>query len=159
MGSKFMRQGGCLRTPFLCSQEVTTSSFLLPYYRLLGLHVKAVRHCQVLPAFDHVPHLGSTRAINAMSPAMRRPTGLLQLPWQLSGLLEDAPHDDMELTLSILGRGEGGAVASGVLPALKDTALAVMDCSMVTEAPDREGWASMGPSGASWGSVTNLQPA
>lgn len=47
-----------------------------------------------------------------MSPAMKRPKGLLQLPWQLSGLCEDAPHEDMELNLSMLGTGEGGAVAS-----------------------------------------------
>ena len=88
---------------------------------------------------------------------MKCPKGLLQLSWQLLGLLEDATHDDMELNLSILGMGEGGATASRALPALKEAALAVMDCSMVTEAPDREGWASMGPSGDSWGSVTNLQ--
>lgn len=84
-----------------------------------------------------------------MSPAMKRSKGLLQLPRQLSGLLEDAPHDDMELNLSILGSGEGGCIRSGVLPALKDTALAVMDCSMLTEAPDGEGRASIGPSSAS----------
>lgn len=44
-------------------------------------------------------------------------------------------------------------------PALKDAALAAIDCSIVTEAADKEGWASMGPSGANWGNVTNLQQA
>lgn len=88
--------------------------------------------------------------------------GLLQLPWQLPELLEDVPHDDMELNRSMLGTGEGGVIASCMLPARKEAALAVIDCSIVTEAPDREAGPSRGLSGAcgaSWDSVSDLQSA
>lgn len=86
--------------------------------------------------------------MSAQSPAVQFPRRLLPLPWQLPGLLQDAPHDDMELNRSMLGTGEGGVKASCMLPALKEAALAVMDCSIVTEAADREGGPGRGLSGA-----------
>ena len=98
--------------------------------------------------------------VSVQSPAVELPRGLLQLPWQLPGLLEDAPHDDMELNRSILGMGEGGVIASCMLPARKEAALAVIDCSIVTEASDRDGGPSRGLSGAcgaNWDSVSDLQ--
>lgn len=51
-------------------------------------------------------------------------------------LVEEPSQDDVELNLSMLGRGEGGEYASGMLSGLKEAALAVMDCSMVNEAAD-----------------------
>ena len=90
--------------------------------------------------------LGLTNLMLVQSPAVEFSRGL-QLPWQLSGLLEDAPHD-MELNRSMLGTGEGGVIASCLLPARKEAALAVIDCSIVTEAPDRDGRPSRGLSGA-----------
>lgn len=95
-------------------------------------------------------------------PAVELLRGLLQLPWQLPGLLEDAPHDDMELNRSMLATGEGGAITSCMLPARKEAALAVIDCSIVTEAPDRDGGPSRclsGACGANWDSVSDLQSA
>ena len=85
---------------------------------------------------------------------MKCPRALLALPLLLLGLLEDAPQDDMELNLSMLGTGEAGDSALQMLPALKEAALAVIACSIVAEAADKDALLGRGPSGACGTSLT-----
>ena len=60
-------------------------------------------------------------------------TSLLKL---LLWLVEEPSQDDMELNLSMLGGGKGAEQASRMLSGLREAALAVMHCSIPTEAAD-----------------------